>query len=339
MLNKMDDCLHKSTVVISGMSVCQDCGLELGKEFVNSDFVSINSIRLRLNKSTSNKQYVSMGNILRIPNGLGTIIKSPYKDCYGNKLNVKTSHQFNRFRSRAFVRSNTKTERMLYMLNDIRRYLDIPIYIIDSTALRYRKLANSNVRIPNHVVCVGFCLWDSIRHYKHIIHFKEMAKAFTVFGHRVPARSMLREGANYREALFKFGFEKTLPKSPRDYINRHINALRCNLRVIQKRLIYKNNYTNPKIYVNNLETKAHEILNKLNAYIMARSLNPYTTAVSSIYFAGQILDLAINGKTVLTFKLLSELCGVPEYTIRETNKDVFKDYYSLMKLKLNFFYR
>lgn len=331
----MDNCLHKNIVIISGMSICKDCGLELEKEFVRADFIGINTIKLHLNQSSRSRQYVSMGESLRYTNSMGTTIRNPYMDYCGNKLSAKTSQQFLRLRRMEVYRTNNnRMERMLPILDKMRRYLDIPYYIVDSTALRYRKLIGSNVRIPNNVVCIGFCLWDSIRHYKYTIHFKEMVKAFSVFGHRVPTRSLLREGANYRETLFKLGLEKTLPKTPRDYISRHINALRCNLKLIQERLIYKKNYNiDPEIYVNNLEIKAHEILNKLDTYIMAHSLNPYVTAVSSIYFAGQILDFITKSKTVLTFSLLGKLCGISEYTIRETNKDVFKVHITRMKSK------
>ena len=324
-LEKLKNCQHVSKIVISGKSVCQDCGLELEDIFVNPLYVnSYENPDLCMN--SNNKQYVNSVGRERYVFNLGTVV--------GNKIENIKYNNFSRLRQRQIHVQGKGKETELYIfitLNNACNFLKLPYYIIDDAALRFKKIIHSKVYIPNKITCIMFCLWDSIRHFKHRTYLKEVIEAFKLFGHRVRQRAIVRDGSLFREVLFQAGFEKTRPKLPKDYINRNIAILRNELKFITERLEYKQYKTTPEVFLSMIENKACEILNGLEPILTQKGYNPYTCAVATIYFANIIIANNNHKGTVLTQKYLAKLTNASEYNIRDIYNNIYTKYFTNKK--------
>lgn len=331
MIEEENICLH-NPIITNGRIVCRDCGLELGIEYRNS--LCIGDSWIPEYKGTHTIQYVGTPQTNRYIPIQGTDIKVFQSDCKDGKnrpLDSNTIQIFNRLKKINKFNNDNHTElRTLMILNTVGNYLNVPIYILDDASFRYRKLLASKIHIINNASCIVFCLWDSIRHFKYSISLREVLPAFEKFGHKISKRLLIRDGCIYGEILYQNGIEKTVPKTPRDYISRHIGKLMSNLDIIEKRLAYKRLDKRPEVYVSELQITTIQILNKLEPYLNYRGLHPFDCSLACIYFAN--LLMAINDKRkILTQRILSDICGGIEYNLRDIYTKEFKPFY--LKLK------
>jgi len=307
-----DDCSHDSKVNVSGKIVCQNCGLELEEQYVNDIFIGASPYSQRIGLSP---RYVGEFNANRYVSKVGSKI--------GIDLNTKSKNvnidKFKRLNTRnthfqgklVFKEFTTYT-----ILNKIGKLLDIPEYILNDSAFRFKKIDNSDIEIINRISCLCFCIWDSIRHFKHYINLKELLKAFKESGHRVGGRLIIRDGAIYSEILAGNNIEKTSPKSVKDYIGRHIGALQNNKKYIKNRLWAKKFDIDPMLYILEIEKMSYKVLKELQIPLSMKGVNPFDMSASLVYFASLLISKSHNKKIILTQKKLEEFTTVPQYSIR-----------------------
>ncbi len=313
-------CDHMEEIIVSGKVICQKCGLEIREHYTNSIFMrgSFN------NEYKGTKQYVGNPKQHRYYNGLGSVINIDKKVLKG----TKDISKFSRLRKIQItsINENNKIDIALRILEDINNIINLPKYILNDCAVRFKKLINANINIINRVSCLCFCVWDSIRHFKYKTSLKELLEVFRKMGHRVNGKSIIRDGCLYRETLFQKGIRKTSAKQMRDYIARHIANLSNNYDNIEERLIKKKLIMKPEIFISQLESICYMVCDRLECYFSGLGLNPFDSAAGCIYFASLILSNRYNRKKLMIQKQIATITNVPAYTIREIYCNHFKPF-------------
>jgi len=320
------DCSHKSRIITNGGIICQDCGLELDRDYVHSFCVDGNP---KSEKAPRNSRYVGSQEKTRFIEIVGSFM--PINFNRGKEI-----QRFTRLSKRneyAQGKYNYNNRASLMILNRVGSYLQLPKYIIDDTALRFRKLDKSEIDIINRVSCLCFCLWETIRYFKYRTCLKEVLEAFNNTGHRISKRLIIREGSLYREILAKNGFKKTKPKSIKDYINRQIGVLRNNNQYIKSRLQLKNFLINSEVYITKIEVLCYRILELMKEYLSYRGINPFNASASCVYFASRLISKKYNKKTIIIQSKLAELTNVSMYEFRIIFINIFKPLLSKIKLR------
>lgn len=320
------DCSHRSRIITNGSMVCKDCGLELEKVYKNSYCVDGNP---KSDKVTRNSRYS------------GSFESNSFIDLVGSFIpvnfnKIKNVNKFKRLskQNKYFQgKYNYDNRASLIILNRVGGYLQPPGYIIEGTALRFRKISNSEIDIINRVSCLCFCLWDTIRQFKYKTCLKEVLEAFNNTGHKISKRLIIRDGSLYREILAKKGIAKTVSKSIGDYISRHIGILRSNIELIKKRLMLKSFNINSEVYLTEIEILCYKIIEKIRKYLSYKSINPYNASASCIYFASRLISEKYQKKTIITQNDLAELTKVPVYEMRMIFINIFKPLLSKIKLR------
>ncbi|HEC39920.1 hypothetical protein LCGC14_0224680 [marine sediment metagenome] len=314
-------CDHMREIIISGKIVCQQCGLEIGEHYVNSMVTTGKYTQ----KSRFSRQYVGSPYQQSYYDGLGTIIHIDKESLKGVK-NLSKFRRLKRMNVLFLSKEHLKVNNTLKILHKVGFLLDLPYYILNDCAIRYKKINSTEIHIINRVSCLCFCLWDSIRHFKYKTTLKEILKIFRKTGHRVNGKSIIRDGCIYRETLYKKGMRKTSPKNMRDYIARQIAALSNNIDYIKNRLKTKKLSMKPEKYISKLESLCYCICDKTEKYFGKRSLNPFDTSAACVYFAGLLLSKQYKVKTIMIQNKLAKITNVSAYCIRDIFKVHFKQF-------------
>lgn len=326
-------CEHMNIISTNGRITCQDCGLELGMEYANSIFIGKNKPK---KEGTHTYQYVGDPQSKRYHANLGSDLKlygNFSRDGNGNLLkNVKT---FDRLRKIHNSGKYSGTEfRTFTILNELGQELRLPPHILNGAGFRYKKLVASKIQIRNNATCMVFCLWDTIKAFKHPIRLQEVLSTFRKQGHRISKRSIMRDGCLYSEFLNKIGIKKPVPKKARDYLERHIGRLLNNKEIIKERLLFKGINKKPELYISELRKIAFQVLNQLEKRFMFKAYNPFYCAGACLYFSNLVLASYNKQKVVLTQQIISDICGILSYELRSIYIKEFKPLLSELKKEL-----
>ncbi|MHA1238231.1 MAG: hypothetical protein ACTSSJ_03155 [Candidatus Odinarchaeia archaeon] len=304
------------TVILhSGEYVCSNCGLVIEPHMVAPNYVLHE--KNEIINSTS-KPYVSLGNRLHIVDGLGSYIDYPYtnifKDKNGALLNSKKQRIFRKLKyiyslqTRIYKRQTDY--RVLRTLNRVSTLLNLPENVRDRAAYHYHKIAKK-VQKSNHLVLIALSILLAIREYKDQapITLNELVKIFQQLGHRVNARIIVREALRLKKDL---NLELKARESEH-YIPRIVSDL-VNSDEVKRRL--KKNGIDIEEYRLLLLKYSREILANAGKK-MRGGRNPYIFAAASIYTASRIISEEFNIPYILTQKIVAEVAGVAEYSIRD----------------------
>lgn len=312
---KYERCFHGSIAHENGYVVCKECGEVLDKQIVDTNFLVRDE-----SFGTQYKQAISIGDRMSTVGVLGTSFHS----------GETTKERFNRLMKHDFharFRGHETKYRIFLILDEICRHLNLPDHIKEASALRYRYIVK-RTRPINNITLLLFCMWDSIRYYKHRTSFCELERAFKLFGHRVSGKSVIRDGSLYSGILVMSGIQKSTPKTPKDYISRHVAELYNNKDVIEHRLKQKKDhgFSNVNHYLICLTKKCYDVLERLSKQVELFGYNPLIISASTIYFVDFMISRNSRKKRILTQKMISEMLNVPEYSIRDVFIKFFKKF-------------
>ncbi len=312
--------------------VCKNCGLVINKIFEDSSY----SFGEDNCMSSSNKQYVALGNRTDFVGGLGTYIgyeNSKYlKDKKGNLLSPNEQKLYRRLKKNysKFLRiKNHETEyRIFKILKKVSIYLNLNINIRNNAAFYYKKIKKKEKEIINNISLIAFCIFIAGReeNFKSPITINEISSAFQKFGHRVNPRLILRDGLKYKKLLEV----KTKPHKSENYLIRLVYQV-INHKSLQKRLIDKGSPWSINEFQIKLTRKCQEILESLSIWERG-GRNPFILTGAVIYLADKLLANENDLKSILTQKLVSDATGIAEYSIRDHYVNLLKP---LFKTKLN----
>ena len=303
-------CLHKNDIIRSGKLICQDCGLELNEVFSTPRVVLAGDVNGRIRGNSA--QYIGAASRSGFIGKTGSEIGS-------NSRTIRDNIKYNRLRSmNKNIINNGAQKRIisLMIINKICRSLCLPKYIINDSALRFRKIDKSGIHIVNRVSCVYYCIWDSIRHFGYHTHLSNLIKTFRNYGHRVGKKGLIRDAGIYREILYNKGIKKTNSKSLKDYITSNIGILNSNFEYIKEMLKQKGFIIKVEKYLFELETLSFEIEKKVRRYFSYRG-NPFSNAGACVYFAALLISKRHKKKKILTQAWMGEILEIPSYTIRD----------------------
>jgi len=314
-----------SVVIHQGHYVCSNCGLVLMPEYVPPPYL----INPPSGKPFYGRAFVSLGSRPNIVDGLGSYIGYPkapvFFDTRGNSLTSSTQNQFNRLKQRYSLQTRISTRetdyRVLRILNRVVDLLGLSNNIATRAAYFYKKAISMEDQkaFTNHVLLIAVCLLTAIREYginapKTI---KEVAACFYDLGHRVSTRHIVREMLKLRIAL---GL-KCPPRKSSDYINRLISQIVTSKKVqLRLRLVG----WDPEDYEHRLTKNSFNILQSTPQRKVG-GRNPYIFAASTIYTADKIIAKRTQKKTILTQKILAEVTGIAQYSLRDHYCRVLKD--------------
>ncbi|TFF88765.1 MAG: transcription initiation factor IIB family protein [Promethearchaeota archaeon] len=326
----MTECEHSPILdEIRGEYICSKCGLVIKKQYVSPSY--------QMNETTSNdfknnKHYVALGKRLNMVDGLGSFIdyqyKSKFNDSSGKVLSPKKQVLYKRLKYFYDIRSryvNQETDYNVFnLLNRVTAKLKLSDNIRDRAAYFYNKITTevSKDDITNHIILIAMCIFVAIREYKHNapVTIQELANIFEDIGHRVSPRTILREIQKVSPYVGNLLNPQT--RKSEDYINRIISKI-INSNVVLERLFkYDEEVNNYKIY---LQNKCFSLFKKFN--IKKRGgRNPYIFAVAILYTSDRIFAKQKHRRSILTQKILSDVCDCAEYSIRDHFKFIKSEF-------------
>jgi transcription initiation factor TFIIIB Brf1 subunit/transcription initiation factor TFIIB len=193
--------------------------------------------------------------------------------------------------------------------------------IRNRAAYFYKKIVSTKKReaFTNHILLVAVCLLNAIREYgvRAPTTIDEVASCFYELGHRVSTRHLVREMLKLKVAL---GIRFPQRKSS-DYLSRIISQILDSKDVL---LRLKISSWEKEEYQHNLLKSSYNILNSTPQENIG-GRNPYIFATSTIYAADKLLAKKYDKKNILTQKILSQITGVAQYSIRDHYCKVLKE--------------
>jgi len=306
-----------SRIIQDNEWVCSECGMVVDQIYVDSNYVisSKNSNLLRIG------QFVQPGNSVEKNDSLGSFIgyRSPciILDSKNNPISPKGQELFRRLKEKYDIRyriKNRETEfRILKILQNIGQILKLNQNVTKNAAYFYKKICKNELKIPNHVSLIAFCIFYSIRieNRNAPITIGELARVFLSLGHHVTPQLILRNGTFYRKYIDR----SAIPKKSEDYLERLVSSI-INYPNLLARIRKKTHYTSLSEYKNSLYTASRELLNKLTDTIRG-GRNPFILMGALIYCGDKYLAKRNSSKSVLTQKIASEAMGIAEYSIRD----------------------
>jgi len=320
------ECGGKDIIETNSEMVCQHCGLVLGEIFQKSTFLIKKSQTTK--GGLQHRQSVAMGDRQDFTGGLGTFIdyeKSKYlRDKYGKILPPSEQRKFRRLKKNysQFLRiKDHETEyRIFNILNNISTQLNLNRSIKINAGYYFKKIIKNEEKITNNITLIAFCIFYAIRKESHNapINIFELCKAFTIRGHRVSPKLIMRDGMLYRKYIDK----NTEHHKSEDYIVRLLNEI-INHELLEVRLKEKQFPLSKEEYLNELTIICRKILSSLSPWKRG-GRNPFIMAGTVIYLADKILAKKLYSKAVLTQVLISKATKIPEYSIRDHYVNLLK---------------
>jgi transcription initiation factor TFIIIB Brf1 subunit/transcription initiation factor TFIIB len=280
-------------------------------------------------KTFYGRSFVYLGNRPNIVDGLGSYIDHPkssyFYDTRGKTLKADNQAQFSRLKNRYSLETRIAERetdyRVLRLLNRVVDILRLSNDIRNRAAYFYKKVVSLKKKeaFTNHVLLVAVCLLNAIREYgvRAPKTIGEVASCFYELGHRVSTRHLVREMLKLKVAL---GIRFPQRKSS-DYLGRIISQILESKDVLLRLKIsgWKNDE-----YHHQLMKSSHNILHSTPPENIG-GRNPYIFATSTIYAADKLLAKKFGKKNILTQKILSQITGVAQYSIRDHYCKVLKE--------------
>jgi transcription initiation factor TFIIIB Brf1 subunit/transcription initiation factor TFIIB len=308
---------NSNRIVRDNEWVCTNCGTVVDQVYVDSNF-AISAKNPSLQRIS---QFVQPGNSVEKNDSLGSFIgyRSPslILDSKHTPISPHSQELFKRLKEKYDIRyriKNRETEfRILKILQNTGQILKLTPSVTKNAAYFYKKICKNEVKIPNHVSLIAFCIFYSIRieNRNAPITIGELSKVFLNLGHHVTPQLILRNGTFYR----KYIDLSAKPKKSEDYLERLISSIINHPNLIT-RIRRKTNFTTLDEYKKSLYATSRELLEKLTDSIRG-GRNPFILMGALIYCADKYLAKKFSSKSVLTQKIASEAMGIAEYSIRD----------------------
>lgn len=320
----------KSTRIVQNHEwVCAECGIIVDPIYVDSNYVvfSRNSSLIRIS------QFVQPGNSVDRNDNLGSFIgyRSPnlILDAKNTPISPKGQDLFKRLKEKYDIRyriKNHETEfRILKILQNVSQILKLNQNVVKNAAYFYRKICKYEMKIPNHVSLIAFCLFYSIRveNRNAPITIGELTRVFLNLGHHITPQLILRNGTFYA----KYVECAATPKKSEDYLERLISSI-INYPNLIRRIRKKTTFTSLDEYKNAVYSTSCFLLKKLTKE-MRGGRNPFIMMGALIYCADKYLARKNCFKSVLTQKIASDAMGIAEYSIRDHYVTLLKSLFIL----------
>lgn len=238
----------------------------------------------------------------------------------GSYISLKNSTIEQRLRKiqNIYIMSSNKFLKAKHILLDACHILNLPKVSINHSMEICKKILQK-VTIPISALpnIVGIALYISSQEnvYSRPLTFRSISIALRKLGHRVSFRSLSK---TYTKIQNVIKIKNKMRKSE-DYIQPLINKIIINEK-IRNKIEKRWNIIN---YAQKLKETSENILEKIdNKERGGRS--PYVFAISSIYVAERYISKKDGKKACLTQKILANITGVAEYSIRENSSYIKK---------------
>lgn len=314
-------------ILVDGEYVCRNCGLVHERKLGTSKFTETEDEE---GASPLQMSYAATGKRTCIVNDLGSYLDYPnsfyFHDAGGFSLSPHAQHFYSRLKyiydKRTRFSGHETEYRTLSSLDRVVELLRIPRYVRDRAAYLYRKAirASSGNHYSTSSVLMAYCLLLATREIdtSNPTTIQEIVNAFRKLGHRVSSPIIIKAGLHYKVLL---NVALKIRRSE-DYLNKVLQQVSASELVVNWLSKFK---ITPQRYKESLLEASLGILRKIsNPERGGRS--PYVFAVSTVYAAEKWLAKNECRKPFLTQKLLAEITGVAEYTIREHYCAILKSF-------------
>jgi len=309
----------ESLIIVDGECVCKECGLVCEeKSEEHSSYAYVGPIKC---STTHQKACGAPGERLHIVDGVGSYIDYPnafyFHDIGGAPLPPRAQQFYSRLKrvydKRARFSGHEADYRALCSLNRVAEILHLTINIRDRAAYLYKKSMSIQLkeRYFTSPAIMAYCVLVATREddKAYPVTIQEVADAFRRIGHNVSPQKIVKVGLCYKAIL---GVKLKIRRSE-GFIDRILQ------KVISSKIINEL-LNNSEVNVNRFEREIYATSIKLLKKIDNSSRggrSPYVLAASTIYAAEKLLAENDRRKPVLTQKLLAEVTGIAEYSIRE----------------------
>lgn len=238
----------------------------------------------------------------------------------GSYISFKNSIMDHKLRKiqNVYIMSSSKFLKAKHILLDACHILNLPKFSINYGMEICKKILQKiDVSISALPNIVGIALYISSQEniYSRPLTFKEISIALRKIGHRVSFKSLSK---TYRRMQCFIKIKNKIRRSE-DYIQPLINKIVRNEKIREKikgkwDLLY---------YIQKLKETSNEILEIFDSKARG-GRSPYVFAVSSLYIAEHCISKKEGKKPCFTQKILAEIAGVAEYSIRENSNYIKK---------------
>jgi len=310
-VTKCKECGGRLIISDYGELVCLECGLVHERVYLQPLF----EIEPLSDFSAVEKLYVSPdGKPLR-KEDLGSTfinIKGKLKDSKGREINEQRFLRLGKVNT-IYVRKHDKSLNAVMTLLRVCSLLNIPKSVYERAGYICNKVLNDKKKIGTTYQLAAASLIVASREHKYPLTLKDVVKIFRELGHKISVKSIMRITSNI---LREFSV-KSITMEPKDYLTKIIHILKSN-EEINRRVIYSTG-KKPDEYYNSLMNYSLSIYEKIDEKFRIGK-NPYLLAVSIIYFADKLLCKKLNCQQILSQKLISEVLGSTQYTLRQHMK-------------------
>ncbi|MEM1574761.1 MAG: hypothetical protein QXF09_02075 [Nitrososphaerota archaeon] len=238
----------------------------------------------------------------------------------GSYISFKRSIMDQRLRKiqNIYIMSSNKILRAKHILLDTCHILNLPRFLINYGIEICKKiLQKTDVSVSALPNIVGIALYISSQEniYSRPLTFKEISIALRKLGHRVSFKSLSK---TYRKIQCFIKIKNKIRRSE-DYIQPLIDKIINNEKIKEK----VENEWDLLDYIQKLRKISNEILKIFDSKARG-GRSPYVFAVSSLYVAERYISRKERKKPCLTQKILAEIAGVAEYSVRENSSYIKK---------------
>ena len=323
-------CPECNGIIIKNLheNVCAECGL------IIDDLQLMDSYQYNEIKNTdlsAGDQFVSIGktidNVCTLGSHIGYYSSNSFFDHRHIILSSKQQKKFRKLKKQYSlpikIKNHETDYRILRILNRITMYLKLSDNVKNRSAYFYQSIKKKATHIRNHVSLIAFCIYFASREFSQNapISIKEICKVFTIMGHRINPKLIIRDSINYKFLIMK-NKKSNQPHKSEDYINRFVNSI-VNSTEICDRMVKKGISWTKEEYKRKLETTCNTTL-KLLKLNVRRARNPFILAGAVVYCADKLIAKENKTKTILTQKSASNAMEIAEYSIRDHYVKVLK---------------
>ncbi len=312
--------------------VCVNCGLVIDSVLFVDSFQFNDTINSDL---STGDQFVSIGktvdNICTLGSHIDYFSTKVFSDYKHKVISSNYQKKFRKLKTYTFpikIKNHETDYRILRILNNITKYLRLSSIVKNHAAYYYQSIKHKAPSIRNHISLIGFCIFYASREFcsNAPVSIREICKIFTMLGHRVSPRLIIRDSIEYQKFLKK----KNHPHKSEDFIARFINSIVNSPEVINRMQKKKSLWT-MIVYKNLLENKCKFIIKTINKG-RKRSWNPFILASATVYCADKLLAKDYETKSILTQKIASNAMKIAEYSIRDHYVKILKPLFNTNNL-------
>ena len=313
-------------------SVCENCGLVIDSVLFVDSFQFNDTINSDL---STGDQFVSVGktvdNICTLGSHIDYFSTKVFSDYKHKVISSNFQKKFRKLKAYTFpikIKNHETDYRVLRILNKITKYLGLSSIVKNRAAYYYQSIKRKASSIRNHISLIGFCIFYASREFcsNAPVSIREICKIFTMLGHRVSPRLIIRDSIEYQKFLKK----KNQPHKSEDFISRFINSV-VNSPEVVNRMQKKKSLWTMTVYKNLLENKCKFIMKTINKG-RKRSWNPFILASATVYCADKLLAKDYDTKSILTQKIASNAMNIAEYSIRDHYVKILKPLFNAKNL-------